>query len=266
MSRLVAALERRFAPPEWVLFREVGNATGMHCRRHADAVAMNLWPSRGMELVGFEIKSSRSDWLREMANPEKAEAVMQYCERWYLVVDGEDVARAEEIPVTWGFLVLPDGKKLHQVKEAPLRAAKPIDRGFVASLLRHAHEQRPGKAELELARREAADEAFQRGLDSGKAAGKGDSKQLENLKKTLERFEAASGIHISEYDDDYRGEELGQMVKLLDSITSANGGRSKMNTLLSSAREAHAAADLIERVAREMIAVLHPKHPKAPSA
>ena len=33
--------------------------------RYADAIAMNLWPSRGLAVHGFEIKISRGDWQRE---------------------------------------------------------------------------------------------------------------------------------------------------------------------------------------------------------
>jgi len=32
---------------------------------------MDLWPSGGLEIHGHEVKVSRSDWLRELKEPEK---------------------------------------------------------------------------------------------------------------------------------------------------------------------------------------------------
>lgn len=57
-----AALARIYSQPEWAILFDVGNATGGRATRRADAVAMSLWPSRGLELYGFEIKVSRADW------------------------------------------------------------------------------------------------------------------------------------------------------------------------------------------------------------
>ena len=64
------ALMDTYKEPEWYLGFEVGNSTGADCRRHADAVAINAYPSRGFEVRGFEIKVSRSDlqsygWTRD---------------------------------------------------------------------------------------------------------------------------------------------------------------------------------------------------------
>ncbi len=100
-----AALKRRYDPKNFAFLWEVGNATGANCRRHADALAMSLWPSRGMVLIGHEIKASRSDWVKELDNPEKAEAVYQYCDRWYLVVGDASIVKPGELPATWGLMV-----------------------------------------------------------------------------------------------------------------------------------------------------------------
>lgn len=77
---ICAAMRKTYCQPEWALFFEVGNATGFNARRHADAVAMNMYPSRGLVLHGFEFKASKSDWKRELANPQKAEEIAQYCD------------------------------------------------------------------------------------------------------------------------------------------------------------------------------------------
>src|SRR3546814_15144887 len=71
-AQINAALRARFCAPEWALLFNVGNATGATQRRWADAVAMNLYPSRGLELPGFDVKASRSDWLLEPKQPDKS--------------------------------------------------------------------------------------------------------------------------------------------------------------------------------------------------
>lgn len=117
-----------------VLF-EVRNATGFEASRSIDAVTMSLWPSLGLELSGMEIKISRSDWLRELKEPAKASATFEYFDRWYLVAP-RHVANMDEIPGPWGWLA-PEGDKLVTLKKAPLNAEpKPVDRRFLASILR----------------------------------------------------------------------------------------------------------------------------------
>lgn len=60
-SKIKLSIKRRFDPPEWCLAFEVASPDG----RRADAVAVNTFPSRNFKIVGFEFKTSRSDWLNE---------------------------------------------------------------------------------------------------------------------------------------------------------------------------------------------------------
>lgn len=57
-----AALKRRYAQPECAVVFEVAQATGFSANRHLDAIAMELWPSRGLALHGIEIKVDLYDW------------------------------------------------------------------------------------------------------------------------------------------------------------------------------------------------------------
>ena len=151
-AQVFARLKKRYAAPEYAIFPSVQNTTGFaRQRREADAIAMGLWPSRGMELSGFEIKSRRSDWLGELRQPKKSEAIQRYCNRWWIVVGEKSIVNLEagELPPTWGLMV-PRGKDgLVTVVEAPLLETKPLDRGFVAAILRRAQEasQRPDMEE-----------------------------------------------------------------------------------------------------------------------
>ena len=63
-DELIEKLSRKYRPPEWAFLVQVKNGVGWTRKdRTADALAMSLWPSRGLELHGFELKSRRSDWL-----------------------------------------------------------------------------------------------------------------------------------------------------------------------------------------------------------
>ena len=48
----------------WAFIPKVRSAAAFDAKRTIDAYAMALWPSRGLSLHAFELKSSRSDWLR----------------------------------------------------------------------------------------------------------------------------------------------------------------------------------------------------------
>lgn len=132
-----AALRARFTSPEWAIFFEVGDGTGAQHRRWADAVAMNLWPSRGLSINGFEIKVSRSDWRSELKNPAKSEPVQRYCDYWWIVAPAGIVPK-EELPDTWGLFEVSPSGKIKQVVAAPKLAPKPVTRPFMAALLRRA--------------------------------------------------------------------------------------------------------------------------------
>lgn len=74
--------------------------------RRADAVHIGLWHSRGAGRIdACELKVSRSDWLRELEKPEKAEAWWPYCNNFWLVVPTADIVKDGELPDGWGLMV-----------------------------------------------------------------------------------------------------------------------------------------------------------------
>lgn len=130
-----AALGKSYVQPEWVIFFEVPNSTGGHSRR-ADAIAMNMWPSRGLEIRGMEIKVSRGDFINEMKNPAKAEAIAKYCNSFYLVVPSGLVSE-KEIPVSWGLITVSDKFVVRIQKQSEYnKTPEPLTKTFTASLLR----------------------------------------------------------------------------------------------------------------------------------
>lgn len=186
-------LRKRFPTPEWALMEEVAPATGGGTT-YADAVAVNLWSSRGHAVHGFEIKISRSDWLRELKQPAKAEGVFSYCDHWWLVAP-RDIVKDGELPLSWGWLEVREASMV-QVKAAPKLEPKALTRAFFASLMRRGHEQITGIAER--MQREAVAEAraaIDKRVQADVAVA---TKHHEKLKKAVEQFHAETGLQIGE--------------------------------------------------------------------
>lgn len=209
MTDILTALAARYCAPEWALFFEVANGPGSTLRRYADAVAMSLFPSRGLHLHGFEVKTARADWLHEKKNPEKADEIGRYCDFWWLATT-EGVALLDEIPDTWGWLVLQKSRLVQ--KKAPTKMSpQEIDRRFLAALLRRKDESMlkcpEVKAKLEALRAENeknTGEAIDRAV-------RGERREKEDLQHKILLLEKALGTTIT----DWNAEDIGQAVKLV---------------------------------------------------
>lgn len=200
-------LEKRYSKPHWVFLRELRNDTGFQSTRACDALAVGLYHSRGQQLIGFEKKVSRSDWLRELKEPDKAEAVARFCDEWYVVIPDADIVKLEELPPLWG-LLLAKGNVLKTLKPAPALTPKPIDRGLLAAIIERCIEQavKPYLISKAEAKKQENDAAFER----GKLSAARELEQAERLRQNVKAFEDASGLRIDGY---YGGRELGARVK-----------------------------------------------------
>lgn len=204
-TAIVEALRKRYPGSAYALITELRNQTG-HAKgneRYADAVVMGCWPSRGLEVEGFEFKSYRGDWLNELKNPEKAEAFFGYCDKFWLVEGEKGIAKVEEVPKTWGLLTYVNGT-LKVTVQAPKLKPKEPDRSFIASLLRSFVNQSVTKKQITKAR----DAGYQEGIKEGE---KVNAMELDHCRRTLERiqkdhqkviddFERVSGVRITQYN------------------------------------------------------------------
>lgn len=121
--------------PRYVCAEHVRSAAGFDASRCADMIVQDLWPSKGLELHGHEVKVSRSDWLHELKRPEKAEEFRRYMHRWWLVVSDREIVRPGELPEGWGLLAVV-GERLHAVVSAPPLSPEPMPPTLIAALLR----------------------------------------------------------------------------------------------------------------------------------
>lgn len=139
------AIQKTLASHACAVIFEVpdGLGKGLKSSRSADAIAVEFWESRGLEVAGFEIKVERGDWLRELQLKAKAEAHFVRCDRWSLVTpyrrnSETPIAKIEEIPGPWGWYVVKDGQLVAVKKPPKLVPSVPFDRHFAFALVRAA--------------------------------------------------------------------------------------------------------------------------------
>jgi hypothetical protein len=187
------ALLKKYPPGECVLLSEVSDTTGGR-NNSCDFMVVNMWPSRGNSIIGFELKSYRSDWLRELKHPQKQETIFKYCDYFYLLTDKDNIAKIDEIPHSWGWIHF-DGKRLNKMKDAPKLNPVQVSRGFMCSMLRRASDK-----EGWIHKNELTDE-----IEKQSEIKKSDALReinvrllkLEQIAKDTREFENATGITVS---------------------------------------------------------------------
>lgn len=200
--------------PAWAFIPHVRNAAGLGATRTIDAIAMNLWPSRGLEIHGHEIKCSRADWLRELRDPAKAEAFTDQCDRWWLVAADATIVQAGELPPTWGLMVA-DGRGLTvktQAPELPATDTPWMPRTFLAALLRSAVRTQAVTPE-EIA--EATREALAKYQGLREADLQRHREEVEALQHRIRVFEQESGVGISKWNGDHPPEKVGATLRAI---------------------------------------------------
>ncbi len=217
-ASLIRLLRERHAGNAWAFMQHVRNGTGwQRTTRTADAIAMGLWPSRGLHLHGFEVKVSRSDWLVELRNPAKADEIAGLCDFWWLVAADASIVQMGELPATWGLLVpTENGKALRVATAATQMEPKPIDRVFLAAVLRRAQVEQGHEAAVKEAV-EAARQQWQEELEeevTKRLANRGSADaELAKLRKALAEFQEKSGIDISEWNAGEMGEAVYKVMR-----------------------------------------------------
>ena len=119
-----------------VVLEQVPDGTGMYAGHHIDVAVFDLWPSKGLLRSAFEIKVSRSDFIRELQHPNKYKWVLEaFHEFWY--VAPKDVIHVEELPINVGWLC-PRGNKLVVKRHAVQNPDPKLDDLLLAAFMRAA--------------------------------------------------------------------------------------------------------------------------------
>ncbi|HVI00854.1 MAG TPA: hypothetical protein VM869_19185 [Enhygromyxa sp.] len=237
-----AAIRQRFSAPEYAVLPGVSNGTGANHRRTIDAVIMSTWPSRGLTLAGVEIKVSRSDLTRELANPAKQESHFKFFDHFYLAVGDASIVREGDVPAAWGLLVPGrGGTSMKVAKEAPTLTPEPISRAFLAAILRRADEQLGSKGLRGEIRKELeAELAEELERLRGFQAKAYEFDRVEQELALMHRFERASGVRFSMWNESAL-DEAAAIVR-----TFSRGGRESMAN--AAAREAAHAKLVAQRM------------------
>jgi hypothetical protein len=210
-KKVTDLLKLRYSGNAWAFLPKVRNGTGFQAiARTADALAMSLWPSRGLDVYGFEVKVYRADWLRELNNPQKAEEIFSFCDYWYIVTPPGIVVK-EELPKTWGLLEIA-GTVLRAKVEAPKLSPKPVDRLFLAALLRKVTENMAAEQQLEQAKKRGRDEGFEEGKEVSRREIAYAEEKQKAAEERIEEFERATGLR---YDSWRPVAEVAQAVKIV---------------------------------------------------
>ena len=157
---ITALLERYHALPEWVSIAEMrcGTGWGKASEQRIDFWSLNCYPSKRLVRVAYEIKVTRDDFQRELADPAKRRPALMLSNQFYFATP-PGLLRPVEIPPECGLVELvtdrersampKDGKGrtgwrsvpcsdywIREVVPAPVRDTEPPTWKFVASLLR----------------------------------------------------------------------------------------------------------------------------------
>ena len=134
---ILDALRQRHRPrwngdtPNWVLFEELSGHPSFNPRR-IDLWAMNCWESK-REMVAYEVKVSRSDFLHEMKQPQKRRYALMYSNKFFFATP-IGLIRHEELPPEAGLVEVDAEGKCHEKVPALWRDCYPPSWNFVASL------------------------------------------------------------------------------------------------------------------------------------
>ncbi len=147
------ALHARYPGDPWFYFSQVRAATGYDLDRTIDGLAVNVWPS-SFEVLAFEVKVSRGDFLRELADPAKRRPFVERSTGFYFVCPA-GLIKPEEVPVECGLLWVhepsealaakaeeagtgPPALRIVRKKLAQPRELKELPAGFFAACVRKA--------------------------------------------------------------------------------------------------------------------------------
>jgi hypothetical protein len=82
--------------------RHARSGAGFDATHTFDAVAIDLWPSSGLLVHIIEVKISRSDWLRELKDPNKTQGAIE-CGDTFSVCAPKGVVKPEDLRPGWGW-------------------------------------------------------------------------------------------------------------------------------------------------------------------
>lgn len=232
--QLLEALHAHYIKPEDRLSQAGAGAvfltevTAPGSTRRADAVYLGLWQSRGAgDIDVCELKTSRSDWRRELDNPAKAEAWWPYSTRFWVVAPSTAVVPTEEVPDGWGLMVPgPRGRRFKTIVK-PAERKPELTTGLLLTLLKNTETTRTNALRTQGMRlqQEHHNREQQLRRELAGAADAGTKKRIE----ALEELEKNLGIQIGtsnwkqQIEPALVGRAMGDYIRTADAHDQALG-------------------------------------------
>jgi len=153
-AKIYELLNARYSGRDWIHIQECRFSTGYegHAQRQFDFFVISS--RAGNITYGFEVKASRADFLKDLADKDKQFALRMYSNYFYYVCP-KDMIKIEEIPEWAGLMYANlegmlykqnDGKEImlnpnvYNVKTAPYFQRAQPHWGFVAQVIRNLDE------------------------------------------------------------------------------------------------------------------------------
>jgi len=238
---IFAALRTRYGK-EAVLVAEVADSTGATRSRRIDAIAIGLWPSRGLYVHAIEIKVSRSDLARELDAPAKADRIARYCDGFWLATPVGLVPDPMVLPSMWGlYEVTADGTTRVRRDAGKIEREAP-SLGFVAALARSLVEQHSDEETIKRIRREAEDEGYRRAHAMFE----------EQIREADERTRAAQAT-VAGLRNALGTMDVYEIGRLRTIVTNLSGQYGSLNAVRVNARQVAEHADQIETLVKALL-------------
>lgn len=180
---LIAALRRHHEPPKGkpaggYLVTEIQAPAST---RRADALWLPVNSAQRGRIVGFETKVSRADVVQELRDPMKADAWLQHCNEWWLVIPHPSIIDGLDIPAEWGILTPPSSERrrsMSVVRKAPQLLPTGDPRAALSTVL---------------AKLVYGGETLQAKLTAAERQREWHDEQMREMRKELEQLRAAVG-------------------------------------------------------------------------
>jgi hypothetical protein len=251
---LEALLRQKYQRDRYALFFDVPDAVSLDARRRIDAVAIGIWKSVGREVQAFELKVSRSDWLRELKNVDKADPFIAICDRFWLVTGDPSVAKLDEIPACWGWMTA----SKHGLRVQRPAEKLPTDRanmpwGFTIGLLRKLQDNLLASPDVRAEIDRQVKELTSRQDERVRWAKEEAERNAKDLREAVAKFEAESGLSIRRWGMG----NVGTIVKHLQKLGYGDGLNQVPNLLEGHANVLRITLERVEE-ARAALAALPP--------
>ena len=226
-SELLARLGRHYIKPGVPLpggtfLSEVQTPRDVFPQRRVDALYIGFTQSRGNLLDGHELKVSRSDWLHELDQANKADWWFCHTHRWWLVVPDLSVAKVEELPDGWGLMVINPRTKTRMNVVVKAETRKPeITMGLLLEITKKLDRMRSDAHRQDLDERQRlVSEAVAKQQDSTHVVDKRQAQRFQEAYKTLTRLQELTGLRFdgAPFENDLTWSSLEDSAEVLRSF------------------------------------------------